>query len=74
LIGLEIRELKFERPVRAGDRLHAESEVLEKRASRTRPDRGIFISRVVTKNQADQPVMSQIWVAILPARAGKPAV
>jgi hypothetical protein len=24
--------------------------------------------RVVTKNQADQPVMSQVWVAIMPTR------
>jgi len=68
LIGLEIRELKFERPVRPGDRLYAESEVLERRASKSRPERGIVIMRVVTRNQADQPVLSQIWVAILPTR------
>jgi acyl dehydratase len=68
LVGLEIKEMKFERPVRPGDRVHAEGEVLERRASKTRPERGIVIMRVVTRNQTDQPVMSQLWVAILPTR------
>jgi acyl dehydratase len=70
LVGLEIKELKFERPVRPGDRVRAEGEVLERRASKTRPERGIVTMRVVTRNQSDQPVMSQIWVAILPTRLG----
>ena len=48
----------------------AEGEVLERRASKTRPERGIVVMRVVTKNQKDQPVMSQLWVAILPTRQG----
>lgn len=69
LIGLEIRELKFERPVRPGDRLYAEGEVLERRASKSRPERGIVVMRVVTRNQDDQPVMSQVWVAIMPTRS-----
>ena len=68
LVGLEIKEMKFERPVRPGDQVHAEGEVLERRASKTRPERGIIVMRVVTKNQKDQPVMSQLWVAILPTR------
>lgn len=68
LVGLEIKELKFERPVRPGDRIHAEGEVLERRASKTRPERGIITMRVVTKNQSDQPVMSALWIAILPTR------
>jgi acyl dehydratase len=72
LVGLEIKELKFERPVRPGDRLRAEGEVLERRASKTRPERGIVIMRVVTRNQSDQPVMSQVWVAILPTRSASP--
>jgi acyl dehydratase len=70
LVGLEIKEMKFERPVRPGDRVYAEGEVLERRASKTRPERGIVVMRVVTKNQKDQPVMSQLWVAILPTRQG----
>jgi acyl dehydratase len=69
LIGLEIRELKFERPVRPGDRLYAEGEVLERRASKSRPERGIVVMRVVTRNQDDQPAMSQVWVAIMPTRS-----
>ena len=72
LVGLEIKELKFERPVRPGDRIYAEGEVLERRASKTRPERGIVIMRVVTRNQSDQPVMSQVWVAILPTRSVSP--
>jgi acyl dehydratase len=57
---------------RPGDRLRAEGEVLERRASKTRPERGIVIMRVVTRNQSDQPVMSQVWVAILPTRSASP--
>jgi acyl dehydratase len=68
LIGLEVKEMKFERPVRPGDRLHVEGEVLERRVSKSRPDRGIITMRVVTKNQDERPVMSQVWVAILPTR------
>jgi acyl dehydratase len=73
LIGLEIKELKFERPVRPGDRVYAEGEVLERRASKTRPERGVIVMRVVTMNQEEKPVMSQLWVAILPTRMAKPA-
>lgn len=66
LVGLEVQAMKFERPVRPGDRVHVEGEVLERRVSKSRPDRGIITMRVVTKNQTDRPVMSQVWVAILP--------
>ncbi|MGH6882900.1 MaoC family dehydratase [Hypericibacter sp.] len=70
LVGLEIKEMKFERPVRPGDQVYAEGEVLERRASKTRPERGVIVMRVVTMNQKDQPVMSQLWVAIMPTRLG----
>src|SRR6478736_9912583 len=45
LIGLGAEELRWPRPVRPGDVLRVESEVLELRPSRSRPDRGIVRMR-----------------------------
>ena len=39
MIGMGIEELRWPRPVRAGDQLHVETEVLEVRPSRSRPQR-----------------------------------
>jgi acyl dehydratase len=55
-IGAGGEELKWPRAVRPGDVLRAEAEVLEARASRSRPEIGIVKIRLVTLNQADQPV------------------
>ncbi len=56
-MGLEVRHLKWLLPVRPGDTLHAQTEVVELRASRSRPDRGIMLARTITRNQHDQPVL-----------------
>ncbi len=56
-LGLGVRELKWLLPVRPGDSIHAVSEVLELRASRSRPDRGIVLMRTTTHNGDEQPVL-----------------
>ena len=56
-LGLGVRDLKWLIPVRPGDAIHAVSEVLELRASRSRPDRGIVLMRTVTRNQEGAAVM-----------------
>src|SRR5215470_13737500 len=43
--------LEWPRPMRPGDTLQVESEVLEVTPSRSRPDRGIATVRSVTRNQ-----------------------
>lgn len=56
LIGMGVEQLRWPRPVRPGDTLHVEVEVLEKRPSRSQPDRGIVRVRNTTFNQAGEPV------------------
>ena len=43
--------LEWPNPVRPGDTLQVESEVLELKPSRSRPDRGIASMRCLTRNQ-----------------------
>jgi acyl dehydratase len=68
LIGLGVEELRWPRPVHAGDVLRVESEVLELRPSKSQPDRGIVKMRNTTRNQDGQPVMIQVVNMIVPRR------
>jgi acyl dehydratase len=56
-------EIAWPRPVRPGAVLHVESEVLELRPSRSRPDRGMATVRSETRNQFGEVV--QVLVAKL---------
>ncbi|HEY1612539.1 MAG TPA: MaoC family dehydratase [Rhizomicrobium sp.] len=51
-------EVRFPKPVFHGDTLHVESEVLELRASKSRPDNGIVIFAHRTFNQKGDLVAS----------------
>ncbi|MGP0069232.1 MAG: MaoC family dehydratase [Isosphaeraceae bacterium] len=68
LIGLGVDEIQWPRPVRPGDVLRVQSEVIEVRASRSNPDRGIVKVRNTTLNQAGEPVMVQVANLIVPRR------
>jgi acyl dehydratase len=68
LIGLGIEEARWPHPVRPGDVLHVQSEVLEVRPSKSRPDMGIVKMRNTTLNQAGEPVMVQVVNIIAPRR------
>ena len=48
--------IKLPRPVFAGDTLYAESTVLDKRESRSRPDQGIVTIRTIGRNQRGEVV------------------
>ena len=63
IIGAGFDELRWPRPVRPGDELHVESEVLEVRPSKSRPDQGMIKVRTTTLNQHDEPV--QLFVGNL---------
>ena len=63
-----IDELRWLRPVYPGDTLRCESEVLDKRASESRPEMGIFHSRMTVFNQDDRPVMSFISTGLVATR------
>jgi len=51
-------DIKLTHPVFAGDTLYAESEVLGKRESKSRPDAGIVSVRTIGKNQSGDVVCS----------------
>ena len=53
-----VDELRWLLPVRPDDRLEARFEVVETRASRSKPDRGIAKLRCILVNQADNEVLS----------------
>jgi acyl dehydratase len=74
LIGAGVEEIRWPRPVRPGDVLRVESEVLDIRPSQSKPDRGIVRVRNTTLNQDGQPVMIQVANLIVPRRPGPRAV
>ena len=57
-IGLGVDELRWPKPVRPGDTLRLETEILDVRASRSKPDRGIIRIRNVTTNQRGEVVQT----------------
>jgi acyl dehydratase len=60
VIGAGFDEFRWPRPVRPGDELHIECEVLEVRPSRSLPDNGFIKLRTTTLNQDNEPVQVQI--------------
>jgi acyl dehydratase len=62
-------EITWPSPARPGDVLEVESEILELRPSRSRPDRGIVTIRAETRNQRGEVVQVLIAKLIVP-RAG----
>ena len=60
--------LEWPKPVRPGDTLQVESEVLEVTPSRSRPDRGIATVRSVTRNQHGDVVQNFTAKLFVPRR------
>jgi itaconyl-CoA hydratase len=56
-VNLGWREVRLPAPVFAGDTLRAESEILEKRESKSRPGQGIVTVRTRGLNQRDEVVI-----------------
>jgi acyl dehydratase len=69
LIGLG-GEITWPRPTRPGDVLHVESEVLEVKPSRSRPDSGIVKVRNTTLNQSGEAVQIFVVNMLVPRRPG----
>ena len=61
-------ELRWPKPVRPGDTLHIEAEVLELRPSRSRPEVGLMKVLITTYNQAGEPVQILTPTLIVPRR------
>jgi acyl dehydratase len=63
--GIEIR---WPRPVVAGDVLWVEIEVQQARPSLSRPDKGVVTFRTTTFNQRDEPVQHCTHTVLFPRR------
>jgi len=68
ILGVGLEELSWPRPVRPGDELRVESEVLEVRPSKVRSDRGVIRVRTTTFNQNGQPVQIFTGNLLVPRR------
>ncbi|MBV9509115.1 MAG: MaoC family dehydratase [Caulobacteraceae bacterium] len=68
IANLGMDEVKFTSPVFAGDTLYAESEVLEKRPSSSRPGQGIVTVRTQGKNQRGEVVCTFKRSMLIPER------
>jgi acyl dehydratase len=62
-------EIAWPRPVRPGAVLHVESEILELRPSRSRPDRGAVTVRSETRDQLGEVVQVLVARLVVPRRA-----
>jgi acyl dehydratase len=72
-IGLGFDGLRWPIPVYPGDELRIESEVLEMRPSKSRPDRGLMKIRTRTLNQNGEVVQELIANAMVPRRSAATA-
>ncbi len=68
VLGAGFDEFRWPRPVRPGDELRVESEILEVRPSKSRPDQGLIKVRTTTLNQNDEPVQVFVGNLIVPRR------
>lgn len=66
LIGRAIESLEWPRATRPGDRLHLEIEVVEVKASRSRPEMGIVRARIDTLNQRGEQAQTMICAMVVP--------
>ncbi len=67
-MGAGVEQLRWLRPVRAGDALRIEIEILATRVSRSRPEAGVVTYRCTTLNQRDEAVQQFTTTVLFPRR------
>ena len=68
IVGAGFDEFRWPRPVRPAHELGVEGEVLEIRASKSRPDQGVIKVRTTTLNQHNEPVQVSVGHLIVRCR------
>ena len=68
ICGIRWDDVRFDVPVRAGDTLRAHAEILSKRLSEKRPERGVVITEYILRNQRDEAVFSCTSVNLVERR------
>lgn len=63
IVGMGVENLRWPKPVRSGNVLSVESEVIDLRPSTSRPEYGIVKVRHTTSNQDGEPV--QVVTSVL---------
>jgi acyl dehydratase len=67
-IGLGVDELRWPNAVRPGDALQVETEIVDLRLSRSKPNYGIIRLRNVTTNQRGEIVQTMTAAAMVPKK------
>jgi acyl dehydratase len=68
ILGLGFEEFRWPRPVRPGDELRVESEVLQVRPSESRLDQGLIKVKTTTLNQHGEAVQVLVGNLLVPRR------
>jgi acyl dehydratase len=71
IANLEYEKIEHLAPVFIGDTLYAETTVLDKRLSETKPDRGIIHVETKAYNQDGKPILSFKRRFLAPSRLGR---
>ncbi len=68
IVGAGFDEFRWPTPVRPGDELRVETEVLEVRPSKSRPEIGVVKIRTTTYNQKGEAVQVNVGSLMVPRR------
>jgi 3-hydroxybutyryl-CoA dehydratase len=68
-VSLGVSKLRFLKPVRAGDTIHAVLEVADLRESRSHPDSGIVMMQITGTNQDGDKVLECEWTELVGRRS-----
>ncbi len=68
VIGGGVDELRWPKPLRPGDELRLQAEIIEVRPSRSKPGQGLVRVRTTTLNRAGEAVQTMIANLIVPRR------
>ena len=71
IVGAGFDEFRWPLPVRPGDELHVESEILGVRPSKSRPEQGLIKVRTTTLNQNGEAVQVAVGNLVVPRRGAK---
>lgn len=72
VLGLGVDELRWPNPVRPGDTITAELEVVSITPSRSKPTHGVVRIRTTAKNQKGEVVLTMFPNLWVPRRGGNP--
>ena len=72
IANLEYNEIRHLAPTFHGDTVYAQTTILDKRVSRSKPDRGIVWVKTVAFNQRDEKILSFKRTVLVPKREAGP--